>query len=230
MASFIKAFLHKLTTEYRHTFLLLYWVLFGIVFWTMEAMTSRNYFSVSSPLDAFIPFNVWFLIPYYIWFLYIILDIVYFFFWDKESFVKYMLYLIITYTVTLLVYAVFPTSQPLRPNLTEEGFLYDVTRWMYGYDTNTNVCPSIHVIGSFNVMFAAVHSKKIKSVILKIFYVVACILICASTVFVKQHSIIDVFWGVVLSLLAYPFVFFKSKTMDKILKFFVVSKKVAEKV
>ena len=230
MAELRKRFLHKLTTEYRHAFLLLYWVLFGIVFWSMEAMTWRNYFSVSSPVDSLIPFNVWFLIPYYFWFLYIILDIVYFFFRDREAFVKYMLYLMITYTVTLLIYAVFPTSQPLRPDLTQEGFLYDVTRWMYGYDTNTNVCPSIHVIGSFNVMFAAVHSKKIKSISLKILYVVACVLICASTVFVKQHSIIDVFWGVVLSLLAYPFVFFKNKTVDKIVKFFVVSKEMAGKL
>ena len=230
MTKILKKLLHKLTTEYRHAFLLLYWALFGIVFWSMEAMVDRNYFSVSSPLDSMIPFNEWFLIPYYIWFLYIILDMVYFFFRDKEAFVKYMLYLMITYSVTLIVYAVFPTSQPLRPNLTDEGFLFDVARWMYGYDTNTNVCPSIHVIGSFNVMFAAVHSKTIKSKFVKGIYIVLCILISVSTVFVKQHSIIDVFWGVVLSLLAYPLVFFKNKTTDKIVKFFMSPKRVVERI
>ncbi|MDO4618720.1 MAG: phosphatase PAP2 family protein [Clostridia bacterium] len=216
----VKTLYNMIKTDYKHAFLLIYWAVFGILFWAMELMPGREYFSVSSPIDAMIPFNEWFLFAYFFWFIYIIGDIIFFFFKDREIFVKYMLYVIITYTLTLIVYAIFPTSQPLRPELTGDGFLISVTKWLYGYDTNTNVCPSIHVIGSFNVMFAALHSKNIKGVILKVLYVVACVLISLSTVFVKQHSIIDVFWGVIVALLVYPFVFKDNIFVRKIIDYF----------
>ncbi len=195
------------TKQYRHILMLLYWPIFGMVFWTMEFMPWRTYHSVESVLDALVPFNEWFVIPYFFWFIYIIGSIVYFFFRDKTAYIKYMWFVIITYSITLIVYAIYPTSQPLRPEVTGEGILFDVIRWLYGYDTNTNVCPSLHVIGSFAVMFAAIHSESIKSISIKIIYIIAAVLICASTVFIKQHSVIDLFWGTVVSVVAYPFVF-----------------------
>ena len=33
---------------------------------------------------------------------------------------------------------------------------------------------------------------------------ILCIAICLSTVFLKQHSVIDIFWAVVMSVILYP--------------------------
>ena len=58
-------------------------------------------------------------------------------------------FVIVTYTAATVVYFIYPTQQLLRP----EAFAHDnaLTRavaWFYTFDTNTNVCPSLHVIGS----------------------------------------------------------------------------------
>lgn len=197
--------------ENKDLLLLLYWPLFGIMFWAMELLGGRDYHPVISVLDGYIPFSKWFVIPYFFWFIYIFGSIIWFFFKDREALAKYMWFTIITYSVIVVIYLIYPTCQNLRPEVHGEGLLLDIVRWLYGYDTNTNVCPSIHVVGSFAVMFGALSAKSIKSVGLKIFYVIAAILISASTVFIKQHSIIDVFWGAVLSAAVYPLVFCDNK-------------------
>lgn len=197
--------------ENKDLLLLIYWPLFGIAFWTMELLGERDYHPVVSVLDGYIPFCEWFAIPYFFWFIYIFGSIAWFFFKDREALAKYMWFTIITYSVVTVVYLVYPTCQNLRPEVVGDGFLLDVVRWLYGYDTNTNVCPSIHVIGSFAVMFGGVSAKSIKSKGIKAFYILAAILISVSTVFMKQHSIVDVYWGVILSAAAYPFVFCNNK-------------------
>ncbi|MEE0945096.1 MAG: phosphatidic acid phosphatase [Clostridia bacterium] len=213
-----------LTGEYRHLLMLIYWPVFGLIFWTMELMPGRIYHPVESVLDSMIPFCEWFAIPYFFWFIYIIGSIVYFFFKDKTAYIKYMWFVIITYTITLIVYAIYPTSQLLRPEITEDGILFDVIRWLYGYDTNTNVCPSLHVIGSIAVMFAAVKCNSIKSRWIKVIYVITAVAICASIVFIKQHSIIDLFWGVIVSLVAYPVVFADNKISIRLTQMFAVNR------
>ena len=37
--------------------------------------------------------------------------------------------------------------------------MVDIVRKLYNFDTNTNVCPSIHVLGAFCVQFAAMKSR-----------------------------------------------------------------------
>ena len=201
-----------LLQENRHWFMLLYWILFGVLFWTMEAMPHRNYHTVGSVLDGYIPFCRWFVIPYFFWFVFIVGSMAYFIFKDKTAFVKYMWFVIISYSITLLIYAVYPTQQNLRPReLQGDGVLISIIRWLYGFDTNTNVCPSLHVIGSFSVCFAAFRCEHFRHPLIRTAFAAATALICAATVFIKQHSVVDVFWGVVVSAAVYPFVFAKNR-------------------
>ena len=73
----------------------------------------------------------------------------------------------------------------------------------YQFDTNTNVCPSIHVIGSVAVMTCAWHSKHFSSKGWRIAFTATAVLISISTVFLKQHSILDVLAAIPVCLLAY---------------------------
>lgn len=211
--NFIKtAFKKLLLPENRHWFMLLYWLLFGAAFWTMEAMSQRTYHTVVSSLDKYIPFCKWFVIPYFFWFIFIVGSMAYFIFKDKTAFVKYMWFVIISHTATLVVYAVYPTQQLLRPQeLNGRGVLISIVRWLYGFDTSTNVCPSLHVIGSFAVCFAAFHCERLRRPVIRAAFAAATAVICAATVFLKQHSIVDVFWGTVVSVVVYPFVFLNNR-------------------
>ena len=88
---------------------------------------------------------------------------------------------------------IWPTCQNLRPAAFERDNL--LTRFMaqfYQFDTNTNVCPSIHVLGTMAVLLTSYHCRSTSTPGWKIAFTVAAVLICASTVFLKQHSILDV--------------------------------------
>ena len=63
----------------------------------------------------------------------------------------------------------------------------------YAFDTNTNVCPSIHVIGAVACLAAGWHSRRFGTPLWRAVFTVITVLICLSTVFLKQHSAPDVF-------------------------------------
>lgn len=182
------------TPEYSHIKLLLYWPLYGLMFFFVERVYHpASYFVVHCALDDLIPFCEWFLLPYLFWFIYLIGALLYVFLCDVENFKKVMRFIIITYSFTLLVYLVFPNCQHLRPeSFARDNALTRFTAWFYTFDTDTNVCPSLHVIGSFAAMFALWYTPRFSGTALRAANVLCCVLICVSTVFMKQHSVVDV--------------------------------------
>lgn len=207
MIDYRKFRLRKLNTpEFRHLKLLLFWPVFLLIFKFLEAYYwVREYHPVESELDALIPFNEYFVLPYMFWHLFEPGILLWLLLHDRCAFSKMMRFIMVTYGITLLIYCIYPTCQNLRP----ETFANDniLTRWValiYRVDTNTNVCPSIHVIGSLAAVFASFNTFSIRRRTVKIVIAAIGILICASTVFMKQHSIIDVMWGTLLSVAAYP--------------------------
>ena len=193
------------TSRFNHLFLLVFWPLFGAAFaWVESSYPVSHYINVVSPLDGFIPFCEIFIIPYVFWFAYIVGMHVYTLLFDVSAFRKMMWFFMITYTSTLIIYLVFPTCQNLRPEVFErDNFL---TRFMAGYyamDTHTNVCPSLHVVGSLAVMFTSWHAKGMERRWIKIAVSAVAVLICLSTVFVKQHSVIDILIALPICVTAY---------------------------
>lgn len=199
--------------EYKHLKLLLYWPLYGLLFMFVERFYQvDNYITMYTPIDDMIPFCEWFVIPYLFWFVYLIGMHAYTLLYDIDAFKKMMKFIIITYSVTIIIYLLCPTCQQLRPVTFERDNI--LTRFMsgfYKFDTNTNVCPSIHVIGSLAVLFTSYHCKGTESIGWKTAFTVVGILICASTVFLKQHSILDVLAALPICAIAYLICFTKKK-------------------
>lgn len=199
---------------FRHLLLLLYWPLYGIFFWFVEKHYSNYYDDLGIslhemylPVDDLIPFNEIFVIPYVFWFLYIVLSLAYTLFYDVDMFRKMSYFIMITYTCALVSYYVYPTVQCLRPEtFARDNFLVDFMRGFYAYDTNTNVCPSVHVFGSLSSTIAFVRAKHLGKGI-KISAHIINVLIILSTLFLKQHSVIDVIVALVISAVAYVIVF-----------------------
>lgn len=199
---------------FRHLLLLLYWPVYGALFWFVEKRYADFYdrlglelHEMYLPIDDMIPFNELFVIPYVFWFLYIVLSIAYTLFYDVYMFKKMSYFIMITYTCALISYYFYPTVQCLRPEtFVRDNFLVDFMQNFYAYDTNTNVCPSVHVFGSISSTLAFVCSKRLNKWV-KITAHILNILIILSTMFLKQHSIIDVIVALVISAVAYIIVF-----------------------
>ena len=197
---------HNLNTdEFKHLKLLLFWPVFGLLFLFVERFYPvEQYYPMYCGLDDMIPFCEWFLIPYLFWFVYLIGMLIYTLFCDVDAFRRMMKYIIVTYTVAIVIYLIFPTCQELRPIAFErENILTAFIQGFYQFDTNTNVCPSIHVMGSLAVCTAAWHTPAFSGKGWRIVFTVTAVLICMSTVFLKQHSIIDVIAALPICAIAY---------------------------
>ena len=165
--------------------LLLFWPIFGLLFRFVERdYAVEEYVTVYCRLDDMIPFCEIFLLPYLFWFLYLFIMHVYSFFYEPELFDKFMKFVIITYTVTIVIYFLFPNCQQLRPtDFVRNNVLTRFMERYYAFDTDTNVCPSLHVIGSVAVMFAGFHSKQLKGIGWKSSFLLTAVSIFISTVF-----------------------------------------------
>ena len=198
--------------QYSHVKLLAYWPVFGFVFWFADKLyPAQSYIVVQSPIDSMIPFCELFVFPYVLWYFYLIGIHVYTFFYDVEAFKKLMKYIILTYSISLVIYYLYPTCQLLRPTyFKRQNMLTEFMRWFYTFDTNTNVCPSLHVIGSMAVMHTAWNTKGLNTRKWKTVFAVTTFLISISTVFLKQHSVIDILVALPICMVAYKLCFDKS--------------------
>lgn len=199
------------TPEFQHLRLLLFWPLFGILFYLAErGNLTSTYFPMYCALDDKVPFCEWFLIPYLFWFVFLAGMHLYLLLFDVPLFEDFMRYIIVTYSAGLIIFFLFPTCQYLRPAVfPRDNILTQILGAFYAFDTSTNVCPSLHVVGSLAVTFAGWRCQRLQSLNWKLFFGIAGLLISISTVFVKQHSCIDLAAGLIICVLAYPLIYGK---------------------
>ena len=201
----MKEFIRK----YRHAWLIFtYLPIYLVWFFLLEQHVTKSYHIIESPLDAHIPFNEHFIIPYLLWFPFVAVSVLYFIYKDKDEYYRLCGVLISGMTIFLLVSTFFPNGLALRPTLSKLGrdnIFLDLVASLHKADTSTNVCPSIHVYNSLAVCVAFFTSSHLKGkAVLKTGVLILTVLICLSTVYLKQHSVIDVFWAFVIMAVAVP--------------------------
>ena len=198
--------------QFAHLKLLLSWVVyFALYFLTENLIPAEKCQPVHMWLDDVIPFHEVFLIPYVFWYFLIVFSLGYFLLYHVDSFKRLQTYIIVTQLTAMAIYILFPSRQDLRPAIfPRDNFLTNCIRILYAFDTNTGVCPSLHV--AYSIGIASVWTKeKGASIWWKSFVVVAVILICLSTMFIKQHSAVDFFAALPVCLLAEFIVYHRPK-------------------
>ena len=160
------------------------------------------------PLDDQIPFLEGFIVPYMLWFPMILALGLYLMRYDHEGFKRYMTYLGVAFFTVIALYLLFPNRQDLRvTHFPPNNVFTQLVALVYSQDTNTNVCPSIHVVGSMAVCFAAWNCRRLRKPWIQACIWIASALVAVSTVFVKQHSALDLILAVPFSLAVYPVVY-----------------------
>ncbi len=194
--------------KFSHLKLLLGWVGYFILYFLTENLIPVEHCTpVHMWLDDVIPFCEWFLIPYVFWYVLIVISLGYFLLYNVDSFKRLQTFIIITQVVAMAIYIIFPSRQDLRPaEFARDNFLTRCVGLLYSADTNTGVCPSLHVAYSIGIASVWLKEKGI-SFYWKSFVVVAVALICLSTMFIKQHSAVDFFVALPVCLLAEWFVY-----------------------
>ena len=176
-----------------------YFVFYFILFFTLEQVLEPKYL-IHSPLDDRIPFCEWFIIPYASWFFLIAGALLWSLFHSREDYLRLCFLMYTGMTLCLLIYVIAPNGLNLRVELTRDNWASKLVGMLQSVDTPTNVCPSIHVVVTLAINIVMLRSRAWRGRwIAKCLITALAVLICASTVFLKQHSVIDVFWGIVVA-------------------------------
>ena len=120
-------------------------------------------------------------------------------------------YLLIWLTAYLFFFFLYPTAAPRPERVIGEGFAVWGLRALYSSDPPYNCFPSLHVAHSFVSTLACyrVHRP------LGIVAIVCAALVALSTLFTKQHYILDVLAGALLAVIAYA-VFLRGAPREQI--------------
>ena len=193
--TWLQTFLKK----YPHVWYLLIWLVHLIVFSAIEHLIVDDYWVSYLPIDDKIPFCRYFIIPYCTWHPLLAAMTIYLFFCDAPAFKRFMVYIGLGFGLSMLVCLVLPNGQNLRPaSFAQDDIFTRMVQMIYAADTNTNVLPSMHVVGCAALTLACFDAPGLKKRHLQWVMVPLGLLISASTVFVKQHSMLDVLTAIPL--------------------------------
>lgn len=151
-------------------------------------------------LDSFIPFVKEFILAYYFWFIYMAAALIYLGLKSRGEYYRLLILLTLIMSVSYIIFMLYPNGQFDRPIVNGNDIFSVLVRFIYKSDKTNNVFPSIHAANAIGVFFSLYTSESLKGK--KVFQSVsftAMLFICASTVLVKQHSIIDLAGGAVIA-------------------------------
>ena len=197
----------KFLSRWGHGLMILYAAIYMPCFIYLENHVT-DFYPIHSVIDDYIPFCEVFIIPYFLWFVFMAFWILYFFFRSQGECIRMGASLIIGMSIAVIIYFVFPNGlEGFRPDeFPRDNIFTDMVKFLHTADTPTNVFPSLHVYNTLAITVAVFKSQtfgKYRKCI-RITTIILTILICMSTVFLKQHSILDVFASVILIALIYP--------------------------
>lgn len=197
----IKNFIFKIVPKYAVVPLLLCLVANLLAYYgstiVVDGFGLQRY-SAAIPLDYKIPFvSEWIIIYfgcYISWAVFYIISCRE----SKKACFDFVTAEVIAKMISLVIFIIYPTEMLERGGFEQtlgNGFFDQVTAFMFNCDRPINLFPSIHCLASW-IGFRGVAMCKKVPLWVKWFAFILAILVFLSTLFVKQHYIIDIFGGI----------------------------------
>ncbi|HIU88461.1 MAG TPA: hypothetical protein IAB10_06000 [Candidatus Avilachnospira avistercoris] len=195
--------LKQFISTYRYSLLLLYLPLYLAAFFIIDNIPAEHYI-ISCPLDEFIPFNQYMIIPYAIWYAWFPGWLLFFLLRSGEEFKRLAVVMFSGMTISLIIYVVWPNGIDLREPITGTDVCSSMLKLLRSVDTPYGVCPSIHISSIMAIALVIQDSKlPVFTDTAKAYCIVIALMIAYATMATKQHSIVDVAAGALLSVVLY---------------------------
>ena len=145
---------------------------------------------------------MWNIVPYLLWFAYVAAVFVYLFLKNRREFYQYCIFLFTGMTLFLIISTVYPNGHLLRPTDFPRNNIFTLAvQVLYQADTATNIFPSLHVFNSIAAHCAVANNPALgKNRLIRGASFALMVSIILATMFLKQHSVLDVVSGVLLGI------------------------------
>lgn len=157
---------------------------------------NSSFHLIGSSLDDKIPFIKYFIYVYDSWYPFLVFFWVLLFYFDRDKCINFIVAGLLSIIIGNFIFLFYPTTV-LRPDIVVNDFTSLVVSITYNADVPVNCMPSMHCIFCFIPIFCLINSK-IKNRY-KVPICIYFVLIIFSTLFVKQHVIIDVISAFIIS-------------------------------
>lgn len=177
----------------------IYMVFYMPTFFWIESLDHGNRFHIiHTAIDDMIPVIEIFIIPYALWLPYLVIGMIAIAVRSRVFSRKTSYMLMTGMTLFIIISLVYPNMLELRAAIPDrENIFMHFINYLHSIDTPTDVLPSLHVYDALCVA-AGLHLTFKDKKSLLILSDILTILIVLSTVFIKQHSIIDVISAIVM--------------------------------
>ena len=200
----VKAFIK----EHPHMWWGLFLPAYLAAFFTIEKYVTGPYWATQLPVDSLIPFCPYFIVFYMSWSPLLAVLGIYLILKDAEGFRRYIWMLALSFFSATVFCILVPNCQELRPADLE---VTDIFTWAvqltYDLDTNTNVFPSVHVLGVVAAVSSVWETPGLRRTWWRWAAEAYGLVIIAATLLVKQHALLDVAAAIPWGLLSYFIVY-----------------------
>ena len=153
-----------------------------------------KFYSLELPIDRKIPFVAPFVLFYVLAFAQWVINYILIAREGKEFCYRFAIGDILAKVICFFFFLFYPTTLA-RPEVNGTGFCEWLVRFIYQMDAPVNLFPSIHCLESWCAIHAAFTMKKMPNWY-RLVTVVMSLGVFASTLFIKQHVILDMFVGI----------------------------------
>jgi membrane-associated phospholipid phosphatase len=174
------------------------------IFYIVLNNGSREVHSLVTEFDRHTPFLKIFILPYMSWQAFLFLTLAYLCFKDLRTYYRTLITIDLSLLICDMIFLFYQTTVP-RPVLVGEDWLTRLIRALYRSDQPYNCFPSIHVLTSY-VLLKAIHVSPVRNVWNRWIVSSFAITIILSTLFIKQHVLLDVIGGITIGGLVFTLV------------------------
>ena len=189
--------------KYKHA---LFFLLFAVlsVFYFVSQHLGLQYHVMHLSLDDRLPFRPAFILFYVLWYFYVPGCMLWACICSKRVFFRQVAAVFSGAFLCAAIFIIYPTCVDFRPNADGSGFFLALCRLIYSNDAPVNVFPSLHCYEALAVHLATFRNPPLrKQKWLRLASCVLVVLICLSTLLVKQHSVADLVAGCGLAAIMY---------------------------
>ncbi len=184
-------------------------------FWVESLNPAGGFHIIHTAIDDMIPVVEVFIIPYALWLPYLVAGMIAIAIHSRPISRKTSYMLMAGMTLFIIISLAYPNALELRAAIPDrQNIFMDLINYLHQIDTPTDVLPSLHVYDAI-VVAAGIHLTFKDKKALLIASDVLTILIVLSTVFIKQHSIIDVISAFIIFIPVFIITCFVIKPVNK---------------